>query len=254
MASASVPVATTIPATAIPEYLPQGDTGGVTPTMFTFEQSRSDAQTDAEKAYLEANPDVAAAGVNPFYHYVTYGAEEGRSWGEAPASTSTHAASTSTATTSVKSAEDILKEMGYPTYEESIAEQEKAQGLSSRDELYAQYLNYADTALEYVNTLISQEAANAAVLGIDYNVTQAEKDTRVSNYFASIWGAGDQSRLEGLITDWGAPEGFTGFTVTRGDASAVSRNTPGSTTVLSKSARMPLTDEEEAPAGTLLGA
>jgi glycosyltransferase involved in cell wall biosynthesis len=35
------------------------------------------------EAYLERNPDVARAGVDPIYHYIAYGANEGRRWGRA---------------------------------------------------------------------------------------------------------------------------------------------------------------------------
>jgi hypothetical protein len=44
-----------------------------------------DARIFDPQAYLEANPDVAEAGVDPLWHYLNYGIDEGRQLKRAPA-------------------------------------------------------------------------------------------------------------------------------------------------------------------------
>jgi hypothetical protein len=100
-------------------------------------------------------------------------------------------------------------------------EQKKAEGISRRDELYADYLDSVDKATNYVNDQIEQEKANADLLGVQYNMDDSIKNQRISDYFASIWGSGQQGELEKLMTDWGNPEGFEDWLVVRGDASKV---------------------------------
>lgn len=104
-------------------------------------------------------------------------------------------------------------------YDQQLADAERAQGIRDRDMLYSSYLDSANTAAEYIASEIAGEQSNAALLGIDYNITDEQKSQRINDYFATVWGAGDQARLEGLFGQWGNPTGFTGFTVTRGDAS-----------------------------------
>jgi hypothetical protein len=100
-------------------------------------------------------------------------------------------------------------------------EQKRTEGISRRDELYADYLDAVDKATNYVNDQIEQEKANADLLGVQYNMDDDTKNQRISDYFASIWGAGQQSELEKLMNDWGNPEGFEDWLITRGDASKV---------------------------------
>ena len=121
-------------------------------------------------------------------------------------------------------------ESDYPTYEEQMADQERLQqeaeernrriqGENDRDKLYSGYMDAASTATDYINSEIDREKSNAALLGIDYSITDEMKSQRISDYFATIWGEGEQGQLEALIGEWGNPAGFTGFTITRGDAS-----------------------------------
>ena len=100
------------------------------------------------------------------------------------------------------------------------ADQERIIGENDRDSLFSDYMSAADSATSYINNQITQQQANADLLGIQYNVDDEQKGTMISDYFASIWGAGDQSRLEGLMGKWGNPKGFSEFAITRGDASS----------------------------------
>lgn len=141
-----------------------------------------------------------------------------------------------------------------PSAAEILAEQERIQGLNERDELYSGYLSSASSAADYVNNQILQEQANARLLGIDYAITDELKGQRISNYFASIWGEGDQARLEALMDTYGNPEGFTGFTLQRGDGSGYTEGRQGSEKSIATSQgaqpRSILTDAEEETLGS----
>ena len=104
-----------------------------------------------------------------------------------------------------------------PSYEEQLAMQQEQMGKQERDELYSGYLTAVEQATGYVNSQIEQEMANANLLGIDYDITDEQKRQRISDYFATIWGAGDQARLEELMGTYGNPEGFTDWLVIRGN-------------------------------------
>lgn len=124
----------------------------------------------------------------------------------------------------------------------------RQQGVAERDNLYSTYMDSAGQAADFINQRIAEERSNAKLSGVDYVVTDEEKSARVSDYFASVWGAGQQSRLENLMSQWGNPKGFSGFTVARGDASQYAEATPGAETSASTSVGVKpkiATDEEE---------
>ena len=158
-----------------------------------------------------------------------------------------------------------------PTYEEQLAEQERLQkeaeerqariaGENDRDSLYSAYMDAAGSATDYINSEIDREMSNAALLGIDYVMDDTMKSQRISDYFATVWGEGEQAQLEALIGKWGNPQGFSGFTVTRGDASKYAGKEGEETEVGQSRGQKPkptlVTDEEDTLGGqaTLLGA
>ena len=102
--------------------------------------------------------------------------------------------------------------------EEMEAERRRIEGENRRDALYSDYLDAAGVATDFINSQIASEQSNAALLGIDYDITDEQKSARISNYFAGIWGEGQQNQLEALMSEWGNPQGFEGFTIERGDA------------------------------------
>jgi len=102
--------------------------------------------------------------------------------------------------------------------EEREEERRVTQGLNDRDSLYSEYLDAGGAATDYINNLITDERSNADLLGIDYNITDEEKQGRIDNYFASIWGEGSQTSLESSFSEFGDPEGFDGFLYNRGDS------------------------------------
>jgi len=90
-------------------------------------------------------------------------------------------------------------------------------GENERDQLYSSYMDAAGTATDFVNSEIKKEMSNARLLGIDYSVEDEQKQTRISDYFSTVWGEGDQSRLEALMDKWGKPKGFSDWILTRGE-------------------------------------
>jgi len=123
-----------------------------------------------------------------------------------------------------------------PSYEEQMADQQRMMGEQNRDELFSQYMSTAGQAADYVNAEIADEMAQAKLSGVDYEINDEQKQQRINNYFATMWGEGDQSRLEALMGEWGNPEGFEGFTVVRGDPSAYSKGTQGKEKTVATSA------------------
>lgn len=95
-------------------------------------------------------------------------------------------------------------------YDEIIAENKKNTALSRRDTLFSEYLDAAGSATDYINQQISEERANAALLGIDYQLTDEMKQQRIGQYFNTLWGAGAEGELDSLIKEYGNPTGFDG--------------------------------------------
>lgn len=157
-------------------------------------------------------------------------------------------------------------EMHYdtgPSYEERMADQEaqyrkqledqrRMQGETDRDTLYGSYLSAVSTAQEYITQQINDERANARLLGIDYDITPEQQQTRTQDYFATIWSSGDQARLEALVNEWGAPTGFQGYTLARGNPDNYTSSTEASETSqgTSRPLRPTLATEEEDRLGT----
>lgn len=187
-----------------------GGGGGYTPEQYQQEQLYG-------QAYLDKYADVAEGWQGPAYeHYLRHGQSEGRMWGE-----------------------DLLgpKENPFAGIEfggggggydaaAAAAEQERLRqeerriaGENERDRLYGDYMSAASSATDFINSQIKEEQANARLMGVDYNLSDEQKADRISNYFATIWSEGDQTRLENLFKEWGNAKGFEDWTITRGDAS-----------------------------------
>ncbi len=111
------------------------------------------------------------------------------------------------------------------------AERRRIEGENQRDALYGSYMDAAGTATDYINQQVTEERANARLLGIDYQLDDEMKGQRISDYFASIWGEGQQQQLEALMGEWGNPKGFSGFAVTRGDAGNIKAEPGGEESV-----------------------
>ena len=170
-------------------------------------------------AYLERNPDVYKARMDPWQHYQTYGRSEGREWGipqpESPSPFEMYSEQ-------MASQSKQLAEAQAQAAAEAQEQQEallRERGESDRDQLYSGYMDAANSATDNVNSEIADESSNARLLGVEYDITDDQKQQRIGDYFATLWGEGQQSQLKGLMDKWGEPEGFEGFSVARGDGS-----------------------------------
>lgn len=97
----------------------------------------------------------------------------------------------------------------YAAAQREAAEEARRQaGLAKRDAFASNYMDAANEATSFVNEKIAAEKANAALMGVDYVMTDEIKNERISNYFGSIWSEGQQQELDAAIGEWGTPEGF----------------------------------------------
>lgn len=92
----------------------------------------------------------------------------------------------------------------------------KATKTSNRDSMLADRTSAEAAAVDYVNTQVANERSNAALFGMEYNITDEQKASRISNYFSDIWSEENETSLANLIKEVGAPQGFTGYTINRG--------------------------------------
>lgn len=203
-----------------------GKGGGGKATDWQSEYTAKGYDPNYASTYAKMYPDVVAAGYDPYVHFYEYGQYEGRHWDklEQP---SVHMPSITPMLSQMAraSAESAAR------YQKAVEEQKRAQGTANRDAAYAEYMDAASTATDYVNSQVNEERANAALLGIDYGMTDEIKAQRINDYFATLWGEGDQSTLESYMKEWGDPTGFTGFSVTRGDGSTTQTKDGSTTTV-----------------------
>ncbi len=124
-----------------------------------------------------------------------------------------------------------------------------AKGESDRDAAYTNYMDAAGSSTDYINAEINKEQANARLLGTDYQMNDEMKSSRINDYFASVWGEGQQTEMEQLFDEFGKPKGFEDFTVTRGDGSKYAdQATEGSEETVATTGRTkvtsPLDDED----------
>ena len=92
-------------------------------------------------------------------------------------------------------------------------------GVKRRDQLFSERLTNASLATDYITNQLNEEASTARLMGVDFNVSDDQKSSRISDYFATLWGEGSERELEALIKEWGSPDGFTGtWDIVRGNA------------------------------------
>lgn len=85
------------------------------------------------------------------------------------------------------------------------AEEARLGGLrSKRDSMIGGYFDAANQATSFVTDKIAGEKANAALMSVDYNMSDDIKGERISNYFSTLWSEGNQAELEGSFSEVGA--------------------------------------------------
>ena len=100
----------------------------------------------------------------------------------------------------------------------SDEERKRIEGENNRDELFSLYLDAGDKATDFINDAIDQERSNAQLLGIDFDITDEQKTSRINDKFSEFFSEKEFSDLETSFDEFGDPEDFDGFTFIRGDA------------------------------------
>jgi len=93
--------------------------------------------------------------------------------------------------------------MGYLSDGTSISD-----AVATRNSNISAYQDALSSSTSYVNSQISEEKANAALMGVDYSMSDETKATRISDYLANLWSDSDQSNLDSSIASYGSG-GFT---------------------------------------------
>jgi len=114
---------------------------------------------------------------------------------------------------------DLIPDVDYDALlAEQQAEEERTSALAQIDALYTSKFDAANTATDLINAEINDEMSHAAVAGLDYNMTDATKQKRINNEFASYWTDSQESSLASLVEKYG-DNGYTwDLPIERGDS------------------------------------
>ena len=102
--------------------------------------------------------------------------------------------------------EDMPEDLAYGY---SYLGNDYATGIEGRGTDYESYLDNFSAATTYINEQISTEEKNAALIGVDYDITDEDRSRRINEYFGTMWSETDQQGLQDIFEEWGNPEGFT---------------------------------------------
>lgn len=130
--------------------------------------------------------------------------------------------------------DDPLGEIINEETEKDKREQEEAlrlQKVARRDVLLGQRLGYEESAVGYINNLIRGEKSNADLFGIEYDMSDDIKQSRINNYFSTLWTEDQETELANLFDAIGRPEGFTDFVTRRGSGTFSNRQSYGRQTL-----------------------
>jgi len=219
-------------------------------------------------AFKSGQPDPSTANIktnDPFFDYYKYGysAAQAEARAAQQRQQSEHAMSAMMANMARAQQEQAaqFQQMMRQAEIDRAAREEAARreaGIKRRDQLFSERLTNASLATDYITQQLNEEASTARLMGVDFNVTDEQKASRISDYFATLWGEGSERELESLIKEWGAPEGFSGtWDIVRGNAKNFTDQTkPDTSTTIATGKGVPrlatlatLDDEEEALLG-----
>lgn len=230
--------------------------GRVNPSQIFAQAGMTDAQGQQAMAnYLQDYQDVARSGMDPLTHYLRHGQGEGRKlrYDGMPGSGGGGGGGAGLIFSGISggssAAEDALKKQQEE--QARLAEEARInEGRRQRDALYNQRMDAASSAADFIGQQIKQEGDRARLLGLDYSVTDEQRQSRINDYFATMWGAGSESQLEKLMGEFGTPKGFEGFTTVRGDGGNVSGGAIGAEDVVGSTGgvrpqQTALTDQED---------
>jgi hypothetical protein len=209
--------------------------------------------------YWEDNPDVAASGMNPYYHYQTFGQKEGRAWGEqaAPQEESGGGFSFEMPSFEMPPMPDYAAMQA-----QNQADAEARLARQNIDVMYSNKFAAANAAIDRVDTQLAEEMGYAKVGGADYSYTPEQRKERINNMFATLWSEQDDSKLSSLENSYGPGNNKWNIDVVRGtpkDKGALTKGEEGAkagkavdpTRVLSKLLGSSIDDEKDSLGGIL---
>ncbi len=219
-------------------------------------------------AFKSGQPDPSTANIktnDPFFDYYKYGysaaqAEARAAQQRQQSEQSMQAMMAMMARAQQEQAAQFQQQMRQAEIDRAAREEaaRREAGIKRRDQLFSERLTNASLATDYITQQLNEEASTARLMGVDFNVTDEQKASRISDYFATLWGEGSERELESLIKEWGAPEGFSGtWDIVRGNAKNFTDQTkPDTSTTIATGKGVPrlatlatLEDEEEALLG-----
>ena len=219
-------------------------------------------------AFKSGQPDPSTANIktnDPFFDYYKYGysaaqAEARAAQQRRQSEQSMQAMMAMMARAQQEQAAQFQQQMRQAEIDRAAREEaaRREAGIKQRDKLFSERLTNASLATDYITQQLNEEASTARLMGVDFNVTDEQKASRISDYFATLWGEGSERELESLIKEWGAPEGFSGtWDIVRGNAKNFTDQTkPDTSTTIATGKGVPrlatlatMEDEEEALLG-----
>ncbi len=219
-------------------------------------------------AFQSGQPDPSTARIktnDPFFDYYKYGysaaqAEARAAQQRQQSEQSMQAMMAMMARAQQEQAAQFQQQMRQAEIDRAAREEaaRREAGIKRRDQLFSERLTNASLATDYITQQLNEEASTARLMGVDFNVTDEQKASRISDYFATLWGEGSERELESLIKEWGSPEGFSGtWDIVRGNAKNFTDQTkPDTSTTIATGKGVPrlatlatLDDEEEALLG-----
>ena len=209
----------------------------------------------AGQDYYNRYPDVAQAGMDPYQHDQQYGQNEGRTYGLAKPPPMPHFSFESTFRSIERDRQEAEAKQAEMLAQQK-AEQERAQGTAELNTFFTNRVSAANRATADVNAQITEEASHASTRGIDYTISDQEKQERINNLFADYWSEADDAKFNELHQKWGTENTKWTLPVKRGTGSGSQGALPkgeqvggpvrGGGTILTE-------DEEDKKDGTILG-
>jgi len=85
-------------------------------------------------------------------------------------------------------------------------DQERVSAYDEVDYLTMGRLEAEETAMSSVEDELQAEEADMLTRGVDWKVTEEQKEARIQKRFEEFWGKDSESRLGELMRSWGSPE------------------------------------------------
>ena len=107
-------------------------------------------------------------------------------------------------------------------------------GWNAWNEGYGTYRARGEEATNAVDAQINERRTNAALLGVDFELTDDARQTMVNDQFAALWTDEDQAALDSLKDFEDNREGQVAYDYTRGDAANAITDQSGTSTLVTE--------------------